>query len=332
MDYHIICESPGKAEYKSFNIRSINNDEVFVRILYTLISNGTEKARLSVAPNTNMTFPYVPGYSGVGIVEKVGSTVKSLKVNDRVFVSHGGHASRCIAKSFSIVKIPDNVDFIDAVFTKMASFPMHGLRNTRFEMGESVVIVGLGMLGLLGIQLAKIGGALPVIAIGNREIRRNLALQFGADYVFDPNEDDIVKKVINSSKYTSNAADVVIETSGTADALNLAAKYMSKYGRIALVGCNRITEKPIDLYQFHVKGITIIGSNANTQKNYESQPGIWTGRKNFTTILGMMADGRLTPQLMEPIIFDPTSASKVYDELLHNREFPLGVIFDWTKV
>lgn len=332
MDYHIVCTAPGKAELQSFTIRNINDDEVLIKIQYTLISNGTEKARLSTQPNTHVTFPYIPGYSGVGIVEQIGKAVKSLKKGDRVFVSHGGHTSRCIAKTGSIVRIPDNVEMIDAVFTKMASFPMHGLRNARFEMGESVVVVGLGALGLLGIQLAKIAGALPVVAIGNREIRRELAIKFGADYVFDPNEEDVAEKVIRASKYTSNAADVIIETSGSADALNLAAKYVSKYGRISLVGCNRVTDKPIDLYQFHVKGVSIIGSNASTQKNYESCPGIWTGRKNFTAILGYMADGRLTPQLMNPSIFEPSLASKVYDRLLNDREFPLGVIFDWTKI
>ena len=325
----IICTAPGVVKIEPFKVREIKNDEVLIKIKYTVISNGTEKARLTVMPNTHETFPYVPGYSGVGIVEKVGSSVTSLSVGDRVFVSHGGHASYNIKGTSAIVKIPDRVEFLDAVFTKLASFPMHAIRNVHLEMGESVVIVGFGALGLLGIQLAKIAGALPVIGVGNREVRQKLAKNCGADYIFSPNNKNLIKEVIACCKIGSTAADVVIETSGSVEALSSAIQYMSKYGRISLVGCNRITDRPIDLYQIHLKGLTVVGSNANTQKKVESCAGIWTGRRNFITLLGYMEDGRLQPRLLKPIIVNPHDAVKIYNDLVNDREFPIGVVFDW---
>ncbi len=331
LGYKIVCTEPGKAEFQQFQVREPRADEALVKIHYTLISNGTERARMIAMPNTHETFPYIPGYSGVGIVEKIGDKVTSLAVGDRVFVSHGGHASYNIKKPSAIVKIPDEVPFSDAVFCKMASFSMHGMRNCHFEMGESVVIIGLGNLGLLGVQLAKIAGALPVVAIGNRPIRREIAKKFGADYVFAPDDPDLVNKVIQATCITGRGADVVIDTSGSVDALQPAVKYMARYGRLSLVGCNRVTDKPIDLYQFHLKGISIIGSNASTQKNHESCPGIWTGRRNFNTILGYMAQKKLTPSLMEPVVVSPYQATDIYSRLINDREFPLGVVFDWTQ-
>lgn len=331
--YRIIVPEANNALFEEFSLKdTLNSDEVLVRIQYTLISNGTEKARMTAMPNTHSPFPYVPGYSGVGIVKRTGSKVVSLKQGDRVFVAHGGHANYNIKKASAIVKIPDNVGLADAVFTKMASFPLHAIHGTMLQMGESVVVVGLGALGLLGVQLAKIGGALPVVAIGNREIRRDLAKDFGADYVFAPDEKNLSEKVIALTSVTGKGADVVIETSGSTDALNLALFYTAKHGRISLNGCNRIADNPIDLYRCHVMGIRIIGSNANTQKNVESSSSIWTGRKHFMTVLGYMSDGRLTPWLMNPIIVPPTDASEIYDRLINDKEFPLGVIFDWTSI
>lgn len=198
----IIFKSKGNAEIDDFIVREPGANECVVKIHYTLISNGTEKAYLSASNNTAKKFPTNPGYSSVGRVIKVGKECKKIKVGDRVFVSYGGHGSYNIKRESSIEKIPDNVSMQEAVFTRLASFPLLALRRSALEIGESVAIVGLGMLGLLGVQLAKIAGALPVIAIGNRENRKQLAMDFGAAAVFSPDDLNLTLKVESYTKIT----------------------------------------------------------------------------------------------------------------------------------
>ena len=330
--YRIIFTEPGRAELQEFEVRDPGDNEVQVKVQYNLISAGTEKAYLSGSPNMGHKFPTNPGYSSVGVVTKKGKDVKSFEVGDRVFVAYGGHASYNVKKASSVVKIPDGVKFEDAVFTRLASFPLLALRRARVEMGESVVVVGLGMLGLFGVQLAKIAGGLPVIAVGNRDIRKQKARESGADFVYSPDDVDLAEKIIANTKISGNGgADVVLETSGSIDGLLSSLKYTAKWGRVMVNGCNRITDKPIDLYRYvHLKGVSIIGAHDFTRYPYNSAPGNWTAKRDYMTLLGYMQDGRLKPSILEPQFVSPADTTQVYDRLLNDRQFPLGVVFDWT--
>jgi threonine dehydrogenase-like Zn-dependent dehydrogenase len=113
--------------------------------------------------------------------------VKDLSIGDRVLVIWGYHASHCIVKANQLVKIDDDrIDPLEAAFVFIASFPLAGLRKTRLEIGESVLVMGLGLLGVLAVRLARLAGGVPVIAADIREDRRKAALELGADYAFSP--------------------------------------------------------------------------------------------------------------------------------------------------
>ncbi len=331
--YRLKFVETGKVKVEPFEVREPLEDEIVVKIVYTLISNGTEKSLLRGDEHTGKKFPRIPGYSGVGTVIKCGKAVKEFSVGDRVFVAKGGHASYNIKKTSFCEKIPDAVSFQDAVFTRMISFPLLALRRAEIELGESVAVVGLGQLGLFACQLAKIAGALPVIAVGNREVRRNKAIEFGADFVFDPADPDLKNKVIKSSKITGRAVDIVIETSGNIDGLVSAMSYICTRGRIVISGCYwQENAKPIDLLKVNSLGISIIGAQDRVRLPYNSAKGNWTMKKDFKAILGFLNDGRLTPSLIEPEYCYPFDAPDVYNRLLNDREFPLGLIFDWSLI
>ena len=249
-------------------------------------------------------------------------------------MAYGGHASYNVKDTENVFKIPCNVSFEDAVFVKVALYPLLALRRTRFELGESVAIVGLGMLGLFGVQLAKVAGALPVVAVGNREVRRNIALECGADYVFDPADPELTEKVKQCTKITwaTGGCNVVVETSGNIDALISALKYTTKWGRVAVTGCNRVTDKPIDLYNdIHKQGIELIGVHGKTRPQGNSMPGNWTNERDFKALFGFMANGFLKPNLLQPVYISPDETTDIYNRLIHDKNFPLGVIFDWGK-
>lgn len=331
--YKVVFTQVGRAEIQKFTVKEPNENEVVIKVLYTLISAGTEKAIFKGEIQTGCTFPRVPGYSSVGTIIKVGKNVTEFKIGDHVFAARGGHGSYNTRPTSKVVKIPDNVPLEDAVFTRMASFPLLALRRSKIELGETVVIVGLGVLGLLGVQLAKIAGGLPVIAVGNREIRREMAWKAGADFVFDPNDPELEEKIITiSRKYGNTGANVVIETSGNVDALIKAIKYSGKRGRIAINGCNwGVTEKPIDLYQIHLKGIELIGVHDSTRMPYNSCAGNWTAKKDFITILGLLEKKRLDVSFLRSEIVSAQKVPEIYDRLMNDREFPLGMMFDWSQ-
>ncbi len=333
--YRVCFKKIGVAELETFNVSDPKDNEVQVKVEKSLISAGTEKAYLSGSDNTAKKFPSVPGYSSVGYVTKIGKAVTDFKVGDRVCVEYGGHANYNVKAASSVVKIPDEVSFEEAVFFRLASFPLLAIRRAQLEIGESVVVIGLGMLGLFAVQLAKIGGGLPVIAVGNRDIRKNLAKQFGADYVFSPDEPDLTKKIydITLQETKVKGANVVVETSGSESGLLQALECTSKRARVLVNGCNRVMTQPIDFYQLvHLRGVNIIGAHDKTRMPYNSTAGNWTAKRDYITLLGLMKDKRLKTEPILSEIVSPEKAGETYERLLNDREFPLGVVFDWTKV
>lgn len=334
MNAKMIKFDGGNVRLASVNVPAPKENEVLIKIVYSLISNGTEKASLMGEGNSK-NIPMRFGYSGVGYALQVGKNVKNVQEGDRVYVSYLGHASYGVRPASSVWRIPDEVSFEDAVFTKIASFPLLALRRAKLEAGESAVIVGTGMLGLLGVQLAQIFGALPVVAVGgSRKDRLEKAKEFGADYVLTGSDPELSKKIISiTQKHTLyKGANVVIETSGTESALHSALRYAANNARILLNGCNRVTTKPIDFYQdIHLKGISLIGANNTNRPSHNSSPGSWTMARDYTALLQWMASGRLTPKALISEIVSPNDCVAVFDRLLNDREFPLGVLFDWRE-
>lgn len=332
--FQILFQKKHVAELVPFQVREPGANEVVVKVVYSLISSGTEKAYLSGAENTANRFPANVGYSSVGYVVKTGTAVKNLKEGDRVFVGYGGHANYNVKDQQQVIKIPDNVSFEEAVFTRVISFPLAAVRRARIEIGESVVVVGLGMLGLFAVQLARLSGAVPIIAVGNRDIRREKALTYGADHILAPDDPNLTKKIfdITEQKTVMKGANVVIETSGSEAGLIKCLEYTAKNARVMLNGCNRVMTQPVDFYKYvHLRGVSLIGVHGKTRPPFNSAPGNWTARRDNITILRMIADGRLTVKDMISEYVSPKDATEVYQRLLHDREFPLGVIFDWEK-
>lgn len=334
MNAHKILFDNGNVRLASVTLPPLKDNDVLIKISYTLISAGTEKASLLGEENTS-NIPMRFGYSAVGYVMQTGKNVKNVCVGDRVYASYTGHTNYSVRPSSAVWKIPDSVDFMDAIFTKMASFPLLALRRSRLEAGESVVISGLGILGLLGVQLAQIFGGLPVIAIGgSRQDRLQKAKEFGADYVLSGSDPELAKKIftITQEHTLFKGANVIIETSGSESALHNALRYTAKSARILLNGCNRVVKEPINYYRdIHQKGVQLIGANNSVHPSHNSAPGNWTINRDYTALLQWMVSGKLHPSDLVSEIVSPKDCVAVFDRLLHDREFPLGVLFDWSE-
>ena len=333
--HYVVFESCGNAVLKKCEVPEPGADEVLLESDYSVISAGTERANLINLPNTVTSengFPFLPGYCGAGRVIAAGNDVANLKAGDRVIITWGGHRSHTLKKAQSVLKIEDDsIDMLDAAFAHIASFSFLGVRKLKIELGESVMIAGMGILGAFAVQIASLSGAIPVLVSDFDPVRRDLALKLGAAAAFSPDEENFVEKV--KAATGGNGPNALVEVTGSAIALQQALEYIAWEGRISLLGCTRISDVPIDFYKYvHRRGISLIGAHTFTRAKQESAPGRWTEHDDYRTFLKLVAAGKLQTRPLISEIVSPEVAHDVYARLAETKNPPLGIVFDWSKV
>ncbi len=315
----------------------LQENNVKVKTLFSTVSCGTEKANITADPNVSpdgaggVIFPRQLGYSSSGIVEAVGEKVTTVKPGDRVVMHWSTHSQYNILTEDRIIKIEDeNISMQEAAVAFITSFPMAAIRKTRLEIGESVLVMGLGLLGQLAIKLARIAGAVPIVAVDPVKERREEALKNGADFAFDPFEEGFATKVKDA---TCGGARVCIEVTGVGSGLNGALDCMAKFGRVALLGCTRSSDFTIDYYKkVHGPGITLIGAHTMARPDIESHAGWFTHRDDITAILKLLTGRRLDIKEMIKEVHSPDECYEVYTRLVNDKNFPILVQFDWSEV
>ena len=312
-------------------------NEVTVSLEYSAISAGTEKANyigqrngVGVSEADAPEFPRTVGYSASGIVTDIGSAVTDIAVGDRVVVYWGKHKKNITVSRSRVFKIPDGVTMQEAAIAFISTFPLAAVRKTRLEIGESAMVMGLGILGIFAVQLLRAAGAYPIIAVDPVAERRELALKLGADYALDPADESFFATV---KKITGGGVNVCIEVTGLGVGLVQALDCMKRMGRVALLGCTRSSKFEIDYYgKVHGRGITLIGAHTNARPKSESAPGLWTDEDDLRAVLELVKGKRLNYKDMIGEIDSPADAQTVYDRLVNEKNFPIGVLFDWREI
>lgn len=280
--------------------------------------------------------PLPLGYCNVGIVGEVGKNVEGFKIGDRV-VSNGPHADVVRVPKNLCAKIPDNVDDASASFTVVASIGLQGIRLAAPSLGEAFVVTGVGLIGLLTVQLLRAQGC-RVLAIDFDDAKLGLAKQFGAE-ICNPGkgQDPIVLGVAFSR---GQGVDGVIITASTksSDPVTQAARMSRKRGRIVLVGVTGLELSRADFYE---KELTFQVSCSYGPGRYDPLyedhgqdyplPFVrWTEQRNFEAVLDMMASGQLN---LEPLIthsFKFEDAPAAYSTLTDDST-ALGILLKYTS-
>jgi threonine dehydrogenase-like Zn-dependent dehydrogenase len=204
---------------------------------------------------------------------------------------------------------------------------MASIRKTRLEIGESCLVMGLGLLGQIAVKLARIAGAVPIVAVDPVKERREEALRNGADFAFDPFEEGFVANV---KRVTGGGANVCIEVTGVGTALDQALDCMAKFGRVALLGCTRNSDFTIDYYRkVHGPGITLVGAHTMARPNVESHAGWFTHRDDIRAALKLVSGKRIDLMGMIKETHKPDDCQEVYTRLVNDKNFPTLVQFDW---
>jgi len=325
----IAFTKPQTAELVERELKPVTDDRVKVKMEYTVVSGGTERANIMGMNNTGQKFPKYLGYCGVGYVVEIGEKVEKVKVGDRVLVYHGIHAQYNVVPEEKVTKVEDEaMDSLDAAFVIIASMGLGGVRKLEVELGESAMVMGLGLLGMFSVQFLRLSGANPVIAVDLNEERRNLALRLGADYALDPSDEEFQKKVMEITK--GKGVNACVEVTGVSVAMKQALECASWLGRISLLGCTRVSDCAVDYYQqVHRPGVKLIGAHNFVRPKVESYPHHWTHHDDCRAILDMISTGRLSVRPIVSRVVKPETAPEIYTELCNNKEFPMGTVFDW---
>jgi 2-desacetyl-2-hydroxyethyl bacteriochlorophyllide A dehydrogenase len=322
-----------QVEMHEEDIRPPGQRELLVRNEVSAISAGTERACLLDLPNLADAkpgqFPKYLGYSGVGTVVATGSAVTTFAVGDRVLTHWGSaHANYNLISDEHALRIDSaTVTSEHAVFAVIAGFSLNAIRKTRFEIGESAAVVGVGILGAFALALLRCAGAAPLIAADLSPKRRELARTLGAHHAFDPAVAGYADQV---RAVTRGGVHVVIEVTGQAVALKQALGFTAHFGRLALLGCTRVSDTAIDFYQdVHRPGVEILGAHTNARATHESRPHAWTWQDDARALIALMDDRRLPMDQICSASFAPNDAPAVYARLLDDPDFPVGAVFDW---
>ena len=333
INQNIIFTAPGVAELVAKELPPLGADQVLVKTVRDTISPGTERANLIGDPNTSyakpgeVKFPRHLGYSISGEIVAVGADVQDLCVGDRVFCAWSKHAQYNVMKAKNVYRLDSAINFDEAALIHIATFPLAAIRKCRLEVGESALVMGLGVLGLLGVQLLRAAGAVPIIAVDPVPHKREQALALGADYALDPFAPDFVKTV---KDLTDGGVKVALEITGNGGGMDMALDCMAKFGRMALLGCTRNSDFSIDYYRkVHGPGITLVGAHTMARPQSESSAGWWTEADDERAIMRMLLHKRLNFKCLIEEVHNPSDAPAVFTRLATEKHFPV-VQFDWS--
>ncbi|NEV92726.1 Gfo/Idh/MocA family oxidoreductase [Psychroflexus sp. YR1-1] len=265
--------------------------------------------------------PLPLGYCNVGKVIAVGEDVSEFQVGDRV-ASNGQHAEFVSIPKNLVAKIPDNVSDEEAAFTVIGSIGLQGIRLCQPTLGETIVVTGLGLIGLMTAQLLKANGC-KVIGIDFDQSKLDLAEQFGIETINPAQGDDPVKTVMD--KTSGIGADGVIITASTKsnEVISQAAQMSRKRGRIILVG---VIGLELSRAEFYEKELTFQVSCSYGPGRYDDvyeQQGQdyplafvrWTEQRNFQTILGAISSGNIQVKPLITEVIPLEDYQKIYGEI-----------------
>jgi len=285
------------------------------------------------AVRSKLDQPLPLGYCNAGVI--LESDVNGFEPGDRV-VSNGNHAEVVRVPKNLCVKIPDNVDDESASFTVLGAIGLQGIRLIQPTMGECFVVTGLGLIGLLCVQMLRANGC-RVLGVDYDSKKCEIARKFGAETVdLSKGEDPII---ISQGFSRGRGVDGVLITAATQsdEVMHQSAEMCRKLGRIVLVGVVGLNLRRDDFFK---KEITFQVSASYGPGRYDSfyeEEGNdypvgfvrWTEQRNFEAVLDMMSSGTLDVKSVITHRYDIENAIDAY-ALLDNPD-ALGIVLNYPN-
>ncbi len=278
--------------------------------------------------------PLPLGYCNAGEVLEVGAGVTGFSVGDRV-ISNGPHAEVVCVPVNLCARVPDGVSDEHAAFTVLCAIALQGIRLLAPTLGERIVITGLGLIGLIALQLLRANGC-RVLGIDLDARRLELARQFGAETANPADGADPVAAATSFSGGRGVDGVLITASSQSNEIVHQAAQMCRKRGRIVLVGVVGLELRRSDFYE---KELTFQVSCSYGPGRYDSayEEGghdyplgfvRWTEQRNFEAVLDLLSSGALNVDALIDRRIPVADAPKTYDELASSKE-ALGLILTY---
>lgn len=358
--------SSGETSISDVPIPKSKNGSVLIQTSKSLISIGTEKMLINFgkanlinkvrsqpekvktviektktdgliatyeAVKSKLDQPLPLGYCNVGYI--IDSSDCGFDHKTRV-VSNGHHAEIVRVPKNLVAKIPDNVDDDSASFTVVGAIALQGIRLLNPTLGERVVVIGLGLIGLMAVQILKANGC-RVLGVDFDKKKCDLAKKFGVDIVNISDGDDIYTHAESFSNGKGVDAVLVTASSKENTIIHEAAEISRKRGRIVLVGVVGLNINRADFYEKELSfQVSCSYGPGRYDKDYEEKGNDypygyvrWTEKRNFEAVLELMSSGLLDVKPLISNVFSFEDAQSAYNKL--DGKDSLGIILDYQN-
>ncbi|MBL8225042.1 MAG: bi-domain-containing oxidoreductase [Chromatiales bacterium] len=303
------------------------------QVLDKIRTDGIGPTMRSVQAKLDKPIPL--GYSNAGVVVEVGAGVTRFSAGDRV-VSNGSHAEYVCVPENLCAKIPDGVSDEAASFTVVSAIALQGIRLVQPTLGEVVVVTGLGLIGLLAVQLLRANGC-QVLGIDLDPRRAELARRFGAMTCVPSAGEDPLAAARRASAGRGVDAVVITASTDSNEPVHQAAQMCRKRGRIVLVGVTGLQLSRADFYE---KELTFQVScsygpgrydPAYEEQGHDYPVGFvrWTEQRNFEAVLDLMASGALDVSGLVSERVDIADATRGYELLAKGG--PIAIVLQYPE-
>jgi predicted dehydrogenase/threonine dehydrogenase-like Zn-dependent dehydrogenase len=357
----------GRTQLADVPSRRVGAGELLIRTSVSLVSAGTERMLIDFAKGnwlekarqqpdkvhlvlekartdglaatleavqSKLDQPLALGYCNVGVVAEIGAGVEGFAIGDRV-VSNGKHAEVVCVPRNLCARVPEMVTDEQAAFTVLAAIGLQGIRLVNPTLGEAVVVTGLGLIGLLTVQMLRAQGC-RVLGIDLDPTRVALARKFGADLVDLAKGDDPVAVAAAFSRGRGVDAVLITASSKSNQPVSQAAKMCRQRGRIVLVGVTGLELSRADFYEkelsFQVSCSYGPGryDPAYEEGGQDYPVGFvrWTEQRNFEAVLDLLASERLDVRPLISHRFPLERAADAY-ALLTSNVPSLGILLEY---
>ncbi len=354
-------------------IPTVDAGHLLVRNYFSLVSAGTEGTKVKTARSSliqkarkkpdqvkqvldsvktegisatyqkvmnKLDFPAPLGYSCAGVVLEVGPDVNGFKVGDRV--ACGGttalHGEVVRVPKNLCVAVPQGAAMEAAAFTTVGAIAMQGMRQADVRLGETVAVIGLGLIGQITVQLLNAAG-IRVIGIDIDPVAVALAEKSGALFAIQRNDAGLEQRILRASN--GYGVDAVIITAGTSslDPVELAGSLCRKKGKVVVVGA---VPTGFSRPNYYKKELELRMSSSygpgRYDDNYEEK-GLdypigyvrWTENRNMQAFVELAASGRLKLDILRTHTFKFENARDAYELIMNKSEPFLGILLAYDR-
>jgi len=279
------------------------------------------------------------GYSSSGIVLEIGKNITNISVGDRVAcggIGYASHAEIVAVPSNLVCRMLDNVDFNEAAFTTLGAIALQGIRRAKVQLGDKLVVIGLGLIGQITCQILKACGAY-VIGIDPINSRVKLARELGADVCLGSGK-NAVSEVF---QYTNGiGADAVIICAATTSSapVKQAIQMARKKGKLIVVGAVGMELDRSPLYEKELDFLISCSYGPGRYDPIYEEKGIdypigyvrWTENRNMQAFLELLADKKVDVKRLINQVSPIEEADQAYQALKDTGERPITILFRYT--